>query len=61
VNGISTDVSSKESVAALWSQIRETIGKVDVLINNAGMGGAHAKRGEGDVDEWWSLQVSFPP
>ena len=39
----------------------EKVGKVDVLINNAGMGGNHSKVGEGDALEWWSVQVcTFP-
>jgi NADP-dependent 3-hydroxy acid dehydrogenase YdfG len=56
---IPADVGSKESVAALWKQLSEKDVKVDVLINNAGRGGAHAKIGEGDVDEWWEVQVRF--
>jgi hypothetical protein len=47
-------------VIALWKYINEKGIKVDVLINNAGRGGAHAKIGEGDVDEWWRVQVCTP-
>lgn len=50
-------MGSKDSVNALWRYINEKSVKVDVLINNAGRGGAHAKIGEGDVDEWWQVQV----
>jgi NAD(P)-dependent dehydrogenase (short-subunit alcohol dehydrogenase family) len=58
VTAIATDVSSKESVTALWKKVNEEVGKVNVLVNSAGVGGAHHKTGEGDVDEWWSVQVS---
>jgi 2-hydroxycyclohexanecarboxyl-CoA dehydrogenase len=34
--GIPTDVTSRESVAALVSQVREAFGRIDVLVNNAG-------------------------
>jgi NAD(P)-dependent dehydrogenase (short-subunit alcohol dehydrogenase family) len=54
---IPLDVSSKESVAALWKEIAEKGLKVDVLVNNAGIRGAIAKIGEGDVDAWWAVQV----
>jgi hypothetical protein len=26
---------------------------------NGGVGGEHSKIGEGDVDAWWAVQVSF--
>jgi NADP-dependent 3-hydroxy acid dehydrogenase YdfG len=59
VTTIATDVGSKHSITALWKRVAAEIGKVDVLVNSAGIGGAHHKIGEGDVDEWWTVQVSF--
>src|SRR5690242_10723109 len=42
VLGVVTDVSSGASVEALRDQVIETYGKVDVLCNNAGVGGRGA-------------------
>jgi NAD(P)-dependent dehydrogenase (short-subunit alcohol dehydrogenase family) len=36
--GIYTDVTSRESVAAMIAQVRQEFGRIDVLVNNAGIG-----------------------
>lgn len=36
---VPTDVANPESVAALFTKIRETFGRIDVLFNNAGVSG----------------------
>jgi NADP-dependent 3-hydroxy acid dehydrogenase YdfG len=56
----SADIGNKDSVAALWKHVADKGVKIDVLNNNAGRGGEHKKIGEGDVDEWWSIQVLSP-
>lgn len=38
VSAVATDVSSGDSVAALVSHVLKTFGRVDALVNNAGMG-----------------------
>ena len=60
VTSIPANVGSKDSITALWKRINDTGVTVDVLINNAGTGGKHSKIGEGDVDNWWAVQVSLP-
>lgn len=56
---ISADVREPTQVAAVIDQVEESLGPVDVLINNAGAGGG-AKGPQTlvdtDADEWWRLQ-----
>ncbi|TVY62255.1 Short chain dehydrogenase citE [Lachnellula suecica] len=52
VLAVPTDARSPESVAALWGAVKETFGRADVLINNAGT----ISRGsisDTPVDDWW--------
>lgn len=51
------DSSSKDAVAKLWVDVAEKIGKVDVLINNAGRPGSKTKLGGGNVEGWLNCQV----
>ena len=48
---VPTDVTSAESVAALFDTVRETWGRVDVLVNNAGTGSQGAVD-EVSAEEW---------
>ncbi len=46
------DVSSKEQIDALFQAIDQTLGGIDILINNAGMDGARADCAESDPAAW---------
>ena len=46
------DVSSRESVDALFADIERRLGGLDVLINNAGIAGPFGRVDELDPDEW---------
>ena len=49
---VPTDVTSSESVRALFDRVRERFGRVDVLINNAGVFGPRAAVDAIGDDEW---------
>jgi 3-oxoacyl-[acyl-carrier protein] reductase len=59
VRGVRCDVSRQDDIDALWATATETLGHVDVLINNAGLGGT-ATIAE-MTDEQWSrvLDISL--
>ena len=46
------DVGDPASVAAARERTLERFGRIDILINNAGIAGAIAKTWETDVDDW---------
>jgi NADP-dependent 3-hydroxy acid dehydrogenase YdfG len=46
-------------VIALWAEISTKFSKVDVLVNNAGIGGSHTKIGGGKMKEWLEVQVGI--
>ena len=46
------DVSSEDDMAALIALAVESFGGLDVMFNNAGIGGAFGPITEQDVDEW---------
>lgn len=50
--GIVCDVTNLASVTALGGRLRETYGRVDVLVNNAGIGGPAPLLHELNPDEW---------
>jgi NAD(P)-dependent dehydrogenase (short-subunit alcohol dehydrogenase family) len=52
---VPTDVRSEESVGALFAAVREAWGRVDVLVNNAGIFGAPAPIEEFSSREWNSV------
>jgi 2-dehydro-3-deoxy-L-rhamnonate dehydrogenase (NAD+) len=52
VTPFACDVTEAGSVAKALDATLKALGKVDILINNAGIAGANAKTWETDVDEW---------
>lgn len=50
------DVSDYDSIMAGMAAIKEQYGKIDVLVNNAGIGAGGIPPWEVDVDEWWKVQ-----
>jgi len=48
---VEMDVTSEDSVAAAMSQVREAVSHVDVLVNNAGVGGGERVAGS-DIARW---------
>ncbi|CAC11337.1 probable glucose 1-dehydrogenase [Thermoplasma acidophilum] len=46
------DVSKKEDVQKLFSEIDSKLGTVDILVNNAGIDGKRELVGEDDPDDW---------
>ncbi|GAA4871657.1 SDR family oxidoreductase [Saccharopolyspora cebuensis] len=49
---VPTDVADEESVAALFDAVRERCGRLDLLVNNAGMSGAPGSVGEVEPADW---------
>ncbi|HEX3784964.1 MAG TPA: SDR family oxidoreductase [Pseudonocardiaceae bacterium] len=49
---ISTDVRDAESVAALFGRVRDSWGRVDLLVNNAGMFGPGGLVDDVSVEDW---------
>ena len=54
---IVADVGDLASVQSLWREVTGKVGKIDVLVNNAGVSSGPVKIGSGKVDDWWSIQV----
>ena len=52
VAAIACDVSDSASVAGARDKTLARFGRIDILINNAGIAGANAKVWETDVEEW---------
>jgi NAD(P)-dependent dehydrogenase (short-subunit alcohol dehydrogenase family) len=52
VRGVVCDVTDPESVAALFAQIRERHGRLDLVFNNAGRFAPARPFGDLDVDTW---------
>lgn len=49
---VPTDVSSAESVAELFETVRREFGRLDLLVNNAGLGGRGGAVDEVEIDDW---------
>ena len=52
VQAITCDIANPASVAAACAATISCLGRIDILINNAGIAGANAKTWETDVEEW---------
>ncbi|QDU92504.1 glucose 1-dehydrogenase [Lignipirellula cremea] len=50
--GVEADVSDPQAVAAMFEQVDEAFGGIDILINNAGIDGARASGWEAEVGAW---------
>ena len=49
------DVADPKSVERAFDEIRKAYGRVDVLVNNAGVNGAVDELWKADPDEWWRI------
>ena len=49
---IATDVTDLKSVQSMAAKVKRDLGRVDVLVNNAGIGGFSAPLHELDPDQW---------
>lgn len=52
LNGFIADVGDPQSVRAMYSHLRERFGRIDVLVNNAGVSGPTAPVDEITDEEW---------
>ena len=52
---VSTDVGNPESVTALFARIREVFGRLDVLVNNAGVSGLGMNFEDITFEQWQNI------
>ena len=52
---VTCDVADPKSVERAFGAIHNTYGRVDVLVNNAGVNGAIDELWRADPDEWWRI------
>lgn len=50
------DVLNRDDISAAVKAVDASLGPIDVLINNAGVGGAAGPLWQTDPDEWWWVQ-----
>jgi NAD(P)-dependent dehydrogenase (short-subunit alcohol dehydrogenase family) len=53
---VAADVADPPSARAMVREVEARLGPVDLLINNAGIGGPFGPIWEADADEWWRCQ-----
>jgi 3-oxoacyl-[acyl-carrier protein] reductase len=53
--GVVADVSLRESVEAMVSEVERELGPIDLLVNNAGVANWESKAWEDDPDDWWQV------
>jgi NAD(P)-dependent dehydrogenase (short-subunit alcohol dehydrogenase family) len=57
---ITADVADGQAVAQMVSAVEQELGPVDLLVNNAGVGGPLGPLWEVDPDEWWrNIEVNL--
>src|SRR5688572_1582349 len=56
---VSADVTDRESVEAAVARVTDELGRVDLLVNNAGLvDAAEVPLWEADPDQWWDVVAS---
>lgn len=50
--GLEADIAVEESVAAVFGEVRRRFGRLDVLVNNAGIGGMGGSVDESSTSDW---------
>ena len=53
---LAADVTSEADVRAMVAAVEEKLGPIDLLVNNAGIGGPFGPTWETDAAEWWRCQ-----
>ncbi len=51
--GLAGDVSEPATAASMVHQVEQALGPLDLLVNNAGLGGPMGPLWENDPEEWW--------
>ncbi len=58
--GLAGDVSHPETARELCRQVEQALGPVDLLVNNAGLGGPVGPLWDNDPEDWWRcLEVNL--
>jgi NAD(P)-dependent dehydrogenase (short-subunit alcohol dehydrogenase family) len=51
------DVTDRHAVEAMVAQVEQELGPIDILVNDAAIGGPTGPFAETDPDAWWDVQV----